>query len=589
MVLTVGLGPTSSPYGLEVGDFNGDGFDDVAWGHSRPFLPSTEGSKIDILPGGALPKSGNYNDVVRWRFLNGTLSAFGDYNGGGRSDLVSFVNSGSVRNCVVFGQEASTGTWDLTRPDIDVQSLLPLDGPLSLSALSGDLTGDGIADLVATYSTESSAGRVSNGVVRILPGRSDWPNSLIWTADPSSKTVYGAANGDSLGISSWWPGVLEGDIDNDGKSDLAINSASGIYIIFGSSTLPKEWDLATRPANCWIGPSGNAGPRARTFGDINGDGKSDMILERSNTLYVLDGTLIITHPIIDLTPGSPTEQPLIPIESTDASTKIHCADFDGDGRSDIVAFRSPGSISLYLTSAVSAWPVFPSAMNEPSLRFTSGKILIAPAVGDFNNDGHDDLVFGEQWGSIYAVYGYRPLTRPSITAESSTVQTARATVTLSVDGDPTEMRFSGNLADSFIDQWIPYATAKTVTLSPSAGDKILSVRFRNAFERESETATTSVTLQIQDHRAEVINNLVTKEHPARIDCLMKEPGQLKASVFSRLGQKVVDLVDEEKGIGDWPVEWDGTNSDGRRVAPGVYVLWTESGGQETRTKVLVRE
>ncbi len=98
-----------------------------------------------------------------------------------------------------------------------------------------------------------------------------------------------------------------------------------------------------------------------------------------------------------------------------------------------------------------------------------------------------------------------------------------------------------------------------------------------------------MTLVVEDQRAEVGNNLVTSGQPARIDCRLNAPGRLKASVYSRSGQKIMDVLDEERGIGIWPVVWNGTNSEGRRVAPGVYVLMVESAGQETRAKVLVRD
>ena len=580
VVMTVGLGPTSAQLGLAVGDFDGDCFSDVAWGYNPVFFPTTEESRIDIFSGRDLPKRANFDDVIRWKCTNGILSAFGDYDGNGHSDLVSYVYSGTQHNSMVLGEEGALGPWDFAQPENTVQ-LLGLVNPFGLTGLSVDLTGDGTADLVAANTGESSLGRTQNGAVRIFLGREVWPNSVNWAADPSSKTFYGAINNDSLDAGG------HGDSNADSLSDLAMNALSGIYIVFGSSVLPNEWDLAVQPANCWIGPSGVNGPKARVLGDINGDGHADLIIEWNNLFYLLDGALIAAHPLIDLTPGSPTEQPLIPLEGTHGGVNI-LPDFDGDGKADLIA-RDNYSLSLYLTSTYSTWPTFPPTIDSPALRFTSGKSLIGPASGDFNKDGFDDLVFGESWGSIYVVYGFKPLTHPTLTVESSTVQTVRVMAHPSVDGHPTEMRLSGDIADAFKDQWIPYQTSKNIELTSSAGGKDISVRFRNSFGRESETKTASVTLHVEDHQAEVGNNLVTSDQPARIDCRMNTPGRLKAAVYSRSGQKILDVLDEERGVGIWPVVWNGTNSDGRRVAPGVYVLMVESAGQETRAKVLVRD
>jgi hypothetical protein len=580
VVMTVGLGPTSSQFGLAVGDFDGDGFSDVAWGYNPVFFPTTDGSRIDIFSGRDLPKRPNFNDVVRWKCTNGILSAFGDYDGNGRGDLVSYVYSGSQHNSVVLAKEGELGPWDLTQSENTVE-LLSLVNPLGLTGFSVDLTGDGTADLVAANTGESSLGRTQNGVVRILPGREGWPSSVNWATDPSSKTIHGALNSDSLEPGS------HGDINADGLSDLAMNALSGIYIVFGSSDLPNELNLAIQPANGWIGPSGVNGPKARALGDINGDGHADLIIDWSNLFYLLDGALIAAHPIINLTPGSPTEQPLTPLDENYGTVSI-LQDFDGDGQADVVT-RDDYSLSLFLTSTYPTWPAFPPSFDTPTLRFTSGKSLIGPASGDFNKDGFDDLVFGESWGSIYVIYGFKPLTHPTLSVDSSTTQTTRVMAYLSVDGHPTEMRLSGNIANAFKDQWIPYQTSKDIELTPSVGEKNISVRFRNSFGRESETTTTSITLHVEDHQAEIGNNLVTLEQPARIDCRMNATGRLKASVYSRSGQKILDLLDEERGIGIWPVVWNGTNSEGRRVAPGVYVLMVESAGQETRAKVLVRD
>lgn len=585
VILKVGVGPTSDNvflrlyFNVAVSDFDGDGFDDVAWGYINALGITT----TDIFPGYNLPKKSDFNDVVQWRFINGTQRAFGDYDGDGRSDLVSYVEGSEI---MVLSKKGEDGPWDFTQPGGGIRLRQSMGFGLIEAGLSGDLTGDGIGDLVTSDSVASSVGKVNNGMVSILPGRSVWEGSVDWSLDPSSITISGKTSGDLLGA---YPNPIEGDINRDGRADLVLNSNSGIYVIFGSSSLPKTWDLAVRPADGWVGPGGTNGPKAVALGDVNGDGWADLILSWANKFYLLDGALIVNHNSIDLTPGSPTEQPILFVDNSD-STAIQCADFDGDGRSDVItANQSPPHISIHLTSSYSTWPAFPSSFGDPALRIISGNTLSNPTLGDLNNDGHADIVFAEHWGSIYVVYGFRPLTRPSLVVSSPEVETTRVTVTLSVDGDPTEMKFSGGLADTNKDQWIPFQTTKSLTLSPLAGPKTLNVRFRNSLGRESEMAAGMVTLHVEDERAEVATNLVTADQPAKIECRMNAPGKLKAYVVSRMGQKIVDLMDLERDVGVWPVEWNGTNSEGRRVTPGVYILMIELGDQKLRAKVLVRE
>lgn len=67
-----------------------------------------------------------------------------------------------------------------------------------------------------------------------------------------------------------------------------------------------------------------------------------------------------------------------------------------------------------------------------------------------------------------------------------------------------------------------------------------------------------------------------------------EPTRIKASVYDRRGQRLNDLMDEERGIGVWTVEWDGTNKAGRRVSAGIYFLVMESNGHVEKYKIIVQ-
>lgn len=585
VTIEVELGPTSTNHNVHVGDFNGDNISDIAWGYGwESNFFTTAGATINIFPVGTFSKMENLNNMVQWRAIRGGPLAFADFDGDGNSDLLTSVsNFPSSYYAMVLGIDEMSGHWDLTQSEIDVK--IPR-SERSVHVLSEDMTGDGKADLVEINSTASGAGKTQNGVVKILPGRPEWSDVISWEADPSSRTIYGASNGDALGIRN----AIQGDITNDGRSDLVLGAFSGIYVIFGSSALPHVWDLGNTRADCWIGPGTISGPHPMGLGDVNGDGYADLILKWKDELYLLDGSVIVAHDEIDLSPGSLTAQPLIRLEGSGEMTDLRCGDFDGDDRADIIGtIKQPPSISLYLSSRYSSWPTFPPLLEAPSLRMTSGKTLDAPGVGDFNKDGFSDLIFGESWGPIYVVYGYAPLTRPTLSVDSSTIYSARLTVSPTVDGSPVEMLLSGNIKDPFKDSWIPYESTKRLTLSPEAGSKDIRARFRNALGRESELASVTVTLEVEDRNINVGSNLISSNHPARIDVQMTESGRLRATVSSSLGEKVKELLDDQKVAGIWPVEWDGTNNEGRRVSPGVYILAVEAGDQQTRTKILVRD
>jgi hypothetical protein len=75
---------------------------------------------------------------------------------------------------------------------------------------------------------------------------------------------------------------------------------------------------------------------------------------------------------------------------------------------------------------------------------------------------------------------------------------------------------------------------------------------------------------------------------ARFEARLDTAGRLKASVYSREGQLLRVLMDEDMPAGVHAFEWDGANSDGHRVAPGIYTVIVDRGGPIDRRRVLVK-
>ncbi len=105
--------------------------------------------------------------------------------------------------------------------------------------------------------------------------------------DPASLTVYGAADallpqpGTHTGSS-----VAIGDLNGDRIADLVMGSPSGaatpggaVHIFFGRNTLAGTIDLARQQADVSIGgeAAGDLLGSSLAIGDINGDGKGDLI------------------------------------------------------------------------------------------------------------------------------------------------------------------------------------------------------------------------------------------------------------------------------------------------------------------------
>jgi hypothetical protein len=159
---------------------------------------------------------------------------------------------------------------------------------------------------------------------------------------------------------------------------------------------------------------------------------------------------------------------------------------------------------------------------------------------------------------------------------------------IDVQGNPSEMLLSGNIADADKDQWILYQTKKTVTWTSSEGEKTLRIKFRDSFGRESAWAEAVETLRTAGSAPVVsVTNRIRPGGTGWWEVTLTAPSRLAARVLTSTGEDVCALLDGERGAGVWPVQWDGTNASGRRVAPGVYFLEIKINGQATRERILV--
>ena len=67
---------------------------------------------------------------------------------------------------------------------------------------------------------------------------------------------------------------------------------------------------------------------------------------------------------------------------------------------------------------------------------------------------------------------------------------------------------------------------------------------------------------------------------------MPAPSSVSISIFDILGNKVIQLVNSDQHYGYKKIVWDGKNSQGISVSPGVYFYKAEL-GQLTETKKMI--
>ena len=181
----------------------------------------------------------------------------------------------------------------------------------------GDVTGDGRTDLVMHY-----AGTYFHGV-GVHVRRSDGDGTF--TAIPAESPNY-------TGTYAWWRRELA-DVTGDGRADLVLHSAGssgGIWV----RTLRSDGD-GTFTARALETPvaSGNYSGWQRSFADVTGNGRMDLVLHSAGSsggikvrTLVADGDGTFTAKALE-TPVS---------SGAYGGWQRELADVTGDGRADLV-------------------------------------------------------------------------------------------------------------------------------------------------------------------------------------------------------------------------------------------------------------
>jgi len=296
--------------------------------------------------------------------------------------------------------------------------------PVSIAV--ADLNGDGKPDIVTANTMLSALGAGSNSVSVLLQDSSH-PGQFLPAASYVSANVINS--------------VAIGDLNGDGRPDLAIADSSGVSILLQSSTSPGTFvpgngvllsggaisvavgdvngdslpDLvAATGANVQVVLADPAAPgsflapvsyQAGQFpvfvalGDLNGDGKPDIAVadEGSFSGVALFGVHVLFQDAA-AAPGTFLEAANYLPNTTTVMLAI--ADLNADGKLDLETANSsggpannvgvhPGTVSVLLQSPASSGQ-FQSAASYPG---TTGVVWVA--VGDMNGDGKPDLVIAD--------------------------------------------------------------------------------------------------------------------------------------------------------------------------------------------------
>lgn len=235
-------------------DVNGDGRDDiVGFGDAGSFLALAQSDGTFSTPRLVLSKYGFVAGC--WR-MDKNPRLLGDVNGDGKSDIVGFADDGTY---VSLGQ--SNGTF--SAPQLVLKSFGYGAGSWRVEKnprLLGDVNGDGNADIVA----------FSDKGPYVALGRS---NGTFSTPRLVLRTFGYAAGGWRV---DKHPRLL-GDVNGDGKMDIVAFGDAGTQVGLGQSdgsfSIPH---LVLRKFGYGAG-GWRVDRHPRVLGDVNGDGKVDIV------------------------------------------------------------------------------------------------------------------------------------------------------------------------------------------------------------------------------------------------------------------------------------------------------------------------
>ena len=353
-----------------VDDVNGDGKEDI--------VAASDDQHLSVLLGngdGTFQPAQSFSAAVTGTTLTSLITA--DLRGDGKKDIIC------SNGLVLLGNGDGTFAPVATSAFPATQNLTQ---GIPLGMASGDLNNDGHVDLV-----------IGNG-----SGISTWLGKGDGTFTQGAGYV-------SINNSGY---VTVTDLDGDGNLDIYSGLANGGMFSGDDSNYAAAYALMGHGDGTFSGASTSLGSyNGSNLGDVNGDGLPDLITNTPGTSFTVQlGTAKgLFNPVSTIT--APASFPLggqtITGANTASASAFAVGDINGDGKADLV-FADNGLNTT--TGDQTAPPVYFTSLSNGDGTFATPVAYALPQVapaGDYDNDltvsgvqiaafttsKHNDLVF----------------------------------------------------------------------------------------------------------------------------------------------------------------------------------------------------
>jgi hypothetical protein len=342
--------------GINTGDFNGDGNGDLVvvngFGTGTP--------NISVALGNA---DGSFQTPVTYSVGGSqyTVAAVvDDVNNDGKLDIVTVSNDQTISVLLGNGDGTFQPAMSFaapTLPGYTSNAYTPI-----LGLITADTRGIGKKDIIC-----------SNGSVLLGNGNG------TFTAVATPAFPYTSASPGGFG-----PGMATGDINNDGKIDLVVDTGPTIFTYLGNGN-------GTFTAGTSYAAINNSG--YVTLSDLDGDGNLDIYTGLADGgMYSGDDTQNATAYVL-MGNGNGTFVGAPQIAGTYNGTNL--GDVNGDGIPDIIAGYSVELGSGHGTFTPTSTITIPTSFSVGGTTHNNASLSspVTAAVGDVNGDGKADYVF----------------------------------------------------------------------------------------------------------------------------------------------------------------------------------------------------
>jgi hypothetical protein len=363
------------PTDNQLSDLDGDGKPDI-------IVSDYYGSNLTVLNNQSTKGNIAFGSIVNLNTSGDAQGCFvGDFDGDGKQDIGAANNN--TNSISIFRNQSCVGNISFgSKTDFATSA-----GPRNSSI--GDLDGDGKADIAIANTNAASISILKN---------------MSTTGNISFATKIDA----EIGTGSVPFVCAIGDLDADGKADIVVgNRGVGYISIFRNISTPGKILLAPRMD---INVSKEKAPNGISIGDLDGDGKPDVVVANfgddfnpawvsilRNTSTV--GTISFEKNIDFFTGGAGCHSAAI-------------TDLDGDGKPDLVTDNYwDGTLSLFKNTSTSGHISF----DKPVL-LAAGSGPNHPKISDLDGDKKPDIEVPNIFSQ--SVSAFRNLIKPSLQVDA---------------------------------------------------------------------------------------------------------------------------------------------------------------------------